>query len=146
MVSWFLFPHGKTRLYTIDFDVMERLYDVSSPELPTRILCYYYPPQYVGLYNANASFSCPRQSLKILPVLEARELMINTLHVTIVHPLPFCGWVEDVVYIVFDRIMKIFIWFKQCSRVVLGLSLGLGTADESRRYKVTPSLIGWAQT
>ena len=35
----------------------------------------------------------------------------------------------------------------QKSRVlVTGLILGLGPASERRRYKVTPSLIGWAQT
>ena len=28
----------------------------------------------------------------------------------------------------------------------LGLILGLRLANERRRYKVTPSLIGWAQT
>ena len=27
-----------------------------------------------------------------------------------------------------------------------GLILGLGPANERRRYKVTPSFIGWAQT
>ena len=27
-----------------------------------------------------------------------------------------------------------------------GLTLGLRLANERRRYKVTPSLIGWAQT
>ena len=30
--------------------------------------------------------------------------------------------------------------------ISLGLILGLRPADEGRRYKVTPSLIGWAQT
>ena len=29
---------------------------------------------------------------------------------------------------------------------VSGLILGLRSANERRRYKVTPSLIGWAQT
>ena len=29
---------------------------------------------------------------------------------------------------------------------VAGLILGLHPANERRRYKVTPSLIGWAQT
>ena len=29
---------------------------------------------------------------------------------------------------------------------VTGLILGLRPANERRRYKVTPSLIGWAQT
>ena len=32
------------------------------------------------------------------------------------------------------------------SRQEPGLSLGLRQASERRRYKVTPSLIGWAQT
>ena len=30
--------------------------------------------------------------------------------------------------------------------VYAGLFLGLHSANERRRYKVTPSLIGWAQT
>ena len=30
--------------------------------------------------------------------------------------------------------------------LVIGLLLGLRPANERRRYKVTPSLIGWAQT
>ena len=30
--------------------------------------------------------------------------------------------------------------------IVIGLILGLHLAKEKRRYKVTPSLIGWAQT
>ena len=29
---------------------------------------------------------------------------------------------------------------------VTGMILGLHPVDERRRYKVTPSLIGWAQT
>ena len=32
------------------------------------------------------------------------------------------------------------------SHVLSGLILGLHTANEKRRYKVTFSLIGWAQT
>ena len=34
----------------------------------------------------------------------------------------------------------------QTNTVVAGLILGLRPANERRRYKVTPSLIGWAQT
>ena len=39
--------------------------------------------------------------------------------------------------------------FKNCPGAeyqVTGLILGLHPANERRRYKVTPSLIGWAQT
>ena len=35
-------------------------------------------------------------------------------------------------------------WFDYST--ITGLILGLRSANERRRYKVTPSLIGWAQT
>ena len=35
---------------------------------------------------------------------------------------------------------------QQITQVNTGLILGLRPANERRRYKVTPSLIGWAQT
>ena len=37
-------------------------------------------------------------------------------------------------------------WQQLFTERVTGLILGLPTANERRRYKVTPSLIGWAQT
>ena len=37
-------------------------------------------------------------------------------------------------------------WLDWMSKYISGLILGLRPADERRRYKVTPSLIGWAQT
>ena len=38
-------------------------------------------------------------------------------------------------------------WFVQSpGDIVTGLILGLRPANERRRYKVTPSSIGWAQT
>ena len=36
--------------------------------------------------------------------------------------------------------------FEYGNRYVTGLILGLGPANERRRYKETPSLIGWSQT
>ena len=38
------------------------------------------------------------------------------------------------------------IWFYIEGLALAGLILGLPPANERRRYKVTPSLIGWAQT
>ena len=37
-------------------------------------------------------------------------------------------------------------WFCPSELAISGLILGLRPANERRRYKVTPSLIGWAQT
>ena len=36
--------------------------------------------------------------------------------------------------------------FKKHEKHIAGLILGLHTANERRRYRVPPSLIGWAQT
>ena len=36
-------------------------------------------------------------------------------------------------------------WVDTWRDVIAGLILGLRPANERRRYKVTPSLIGWAQ-
>ena len=36
--------------------------------------------------------------------------------------------------------------YKKAITIMSGLILGLRPAYEKRRYKVTPSLIGWAQT
>ena len=36
-------------------------------------------------------------------------------------------------------------WYWLCIRIYTGLILGLRPANERRRYKVTPSLVGWGQ-
>ena len=37
-------------------------------------------------------------------------------------------------------------WLRCYMNDILGLILGLGPPNDRRRYRVTPSLIGWAET
>ena len=56
---------------------------------------------------------------------------------------PYFMFKVRMTYILFTRMYK-YAW--SISRTIARLILGLRPANERRRYKVTPSLIGWAQT
>ena len=56
--------------------------------------------------------------------------------------IPF-HWRLFMLVITFHFEIDVILWFVQC---VLGLILDLHPANERRRYKVTPSLIDWAET